>query len=98
MTYSAPGSSSNAKSDNGCFQFCVTDDPEYVSGCLTNTLGEYEGSALLFECFNTPQGEDIKKGRQEDGGYRSAAGKRGLGWVGWGVLGLGVVAGVMGSV
>ncbi|KAF1916957.1 hypothetical protein BDU57DRAFT_539184 [Ampelomyces quisqualis] len=64
LTYSAPASASNSRADNGCFQFCITDDPAYVAGCLTNTLGEYEGSALLFECFNTGE---VEKGRQEDG-------------------------------
>ncbi|KAH7398666.1 hypothetical protein DE146DRAFT_498333 [Phaeosphaeria sp. MPI-PUGE-AT-0046c] len=93
-TYSAPGSSSNAKSDNGCFQYCVTDSPDYVAGCLTNTLGEFE-SSVVFECFNTQKG---KKGEasKEERGYGSGAGKVG-GRVGWGMGSL-VVLGFVGAV
>jgi hypothetical protein len=89
-TYAAPGSSSNARSDDGCFQFCVTDTPEYVEGCLTNTLGEFEKGELSFQCFNVGS---VKKGRE----YGSAAGKGSVGWVGRVVLGLGVVGAVVGA-
>jgi hypothetical protein len=95
-TYSAPGSSNNARADSGCFQFCVTDNPEYVSGCLTNTLGEFEKGGLMFECFNVP---GTKKGRNEDASaYASAGARVGLGWVMSLVIGLGVVGTVVGSV
>jgi hypothetical protein len=95
-TYSAPGSSSNARADNGCFQFCVTDNPEYVEGCLTNTLGEYEKGGLMFECFNTAS---VKKGRDgEDSGYASAGSRTGFGWMMGVIVGLGFVGAVVGSV
>jgi hypothetical protein len=93
-TYSAPGSSSNAKADDGCFQFCVTDNPEYVAGCLTNTLGEFEKGGLMFECFNVP---GTKKER-DGGAYMSGGEKVGLGWVMSLVVGLGMIGSVIGSV
>jgi hypothetical protein len=92
-TYSAPGSSSNAKSDDGCFQFCVTDNPEYVAGCLTNTLGEFEKGGLMFECFNGP---GTKKGR-DGGAYMNGGEKVGMGWVMSLVVGLGLVGSIVGS-
>ncbi|KAH3963176.1 hypothetical protein HBI65_175650 [Parastagonospora nodorum] len=94
-TYSAPGSSSNARSGNGCFQFCVTDDPDFVSGCLTNTLGEYEKDTLNFECFNVGS---AKKDRSASGGAYESGGERVA--VRWSVtvfLGLGFVGAVLGS-
>lgn len=97
-TYAAPGSTSNAKSDAGCFQFCVTDDPDFVSGCLTNTLGEYGNGELGFECFNvgSEKGKgNVKKG--EDGAYGSGSGRVGMGWGVRVVLALGVVGAVVGS-
>jgi hypothetical protein len=94
-TYSSPGSSSNARADDGCFQFCVTDTPEYVAGCLTNTLGEFEKGGLMFECFNVP---GTKKGRDGGDVYMNAAGRVGMGWVMGLVVGLGAVGAVLGSV
>jgi hypothetical protein len=94
-TYSAPGSSSNARSDDGCFQFCVTDSPEYVEGCLTNTLGEFEKGALNFECFNTGS---MKKGKEGESGYGNAAVKGKVGWTMRLVIGLGIVGSIVGGV
>jgi hypothetical protein len=90
-TYSAP-SSFNAQSDNGCFQFCVTDDPDFVSGCLTNTLGEYEKEVLGFECFNVGS---VKKGRS--GEYGSGSAKVEMSWVVRMLVGVGVIRAVLGS-
>ncbi|KAF2036103.1 hypothetical protein EK21DRAFT_106209 [Setomelanomma holmii] len=97
-TYAAPGAS-NVRSDDGCFQFCTTDNPEYVSGCLTNTLGEY-ASAINFECFNVP---NVKKDSGsgaggDESGYGNAAGRIGGGRIGWAmgvVVGLSLVGAVL---
>jgi hypothetical protein len=99
-TYSAPKSNSNAKSDDGCFQFCVTDDPENVRTCLFNALGAYKTSGPMFECFNE---ESVKKnnGNAEAGAYNSAGVRMAEGGKGWKVgvvLILGFVGAIAGAV
>ncbi|KAH7075920.1 hypothetical protein BKA63DRAFT_310934 [Paraphoma chrysanthemicola] len=95
-TYAAPGAG-NARSDDGCFQFCTTDSPDYVSGCLTNTLGEYESSTLMFECFNVA---NVKKDNGAGAsGYGNAAGSiaAGRSWAMGIIVGLTMVGAAVGS-
>ena len=89
-TYGAPGSTSNARADDGCFQFCVTDSPDLVEGCLVNTLGEYSKGEPIFQCFNTAAA--VKK--DEGSGYGSSGVRVKAGGMGWTVgimLGLVVI-------
>ncbi|KAF2131027.1 hypothetical protein P153DRAFT_271805, partial [Dothidotthia symphoricarpi CBS 119687] len=97
-TYSAPDSSSNSDSENGCFQYCVTNNPQAVKTCLSEKLGMYGESGPIFECFNMA---DVKTGGI-GGGY-SSVGVRlsiegGSGWMLGAVLGIVVVATIMGAV
>ncbi|KAH8698092.1 hypothetical protein GQ44DRAFT_832288 [Phaeosphaeriaceae sp. PMI808] len=96
-TYSAPGSNSNARSDNGCFQFCVTDTPELVQGCLINTLGEYAKGAPVFECFNVG---NVKKdsGSSGYGNTGARVHARGMSWTACLVVGLGFFGAAMGTI
>ena len=99
VTYGPRGSNSNARSDDGCFQFCITDSPDLVEGCLANSLGEYSKGEPIFKCFNTAA---VKKDAgSSEGGYGNAgvsvkAG--GVGWVMGAVLGLAFVGATMGTV
>jgi hypothetical protein len=65
---------------------------------LTNTLGEYETSALMFECFNV--GNVKKDNGAEASGYGNAAGsiKMERSWALGVIAGLTMVGMVVGSV
>jgi hypothetical protein len=97
-TYGPPGSTSNTRSEDGCFQFCTTDQPDLVQGCLINTLGEYEKGDPIFECFNVASAK--KDTGAAESGYGNAGvrvGARGVGWVMALVLGLSFVGATMGT-
>lgn len=93
-TYSAPNTNSNAESENGCFQFCVTDTPENVRTCLMTKFSAYDRGLSDFECFNV---NSVKKGSGDAEQYYSntGSGRRGLGWGISVVLGLGCVGAVL---
>ncbi|KAF1939172.1 hypothetical protein EJ02DRAFT_514041 [Clathrospora elynae] len=98
-TYSAPDGDQNNEDDDGCFQYCITDSPDLVQGCLAQKMEVYEKEqgAQMFECFNLKAGVRRTGGSAE--GYASA-GVRVRGGLGWGLrvlLGVGVVGTVLGG-
>ena len=66
-----------------------------MSGCLTNTLGEYEKDTLNFECFNVG---GVKKDRSAGGGAYESNGERvAMRWSVKVFLSLGFVGAILGS-
>ncbi|KAF2829970.1 hypothetical protein CC86DRAFT_391998 [Ophiobolus disseminans] len=98
-TYGPPGSNSNTRTEDGCFQFCVTDEPDVVQGCLTNTLREYAKGDPILKCFNVATAK--KDTGATEGGYGSAGTRvraSGVGWVMGTVLSLAFVGAAVGTV
>ncbi|KAF2848800.1 hypothetical protein T440DRAFT_147308 [Plenodomus tracheiphilus IPT5] len=91
--YSSPDADPNSEDNDGCFQFCVTDSPDMVRGCLTEKMKAYEEGENMFQCFNT------RSTKMTRGGYASgASAKGGLGWTVGVLMGLGFVGAMIGTI
>lgn len=94
-TYGAPGSNSNAPSDNGCFQFCVTDTAGYVENCLMNALSDFEEGEPIFQCFNTET--TSSEARSDYGNSGAKAHGRALSWTATALVGLALFGSAFGA-